>query len=160
MAKESLFNIISSDIHGARFLDLFSGSGAIGLEALSRGASEAVFVENAMPAARAIKENIKKTGLCDKAVLMEMSVTCAVSKLHDEGRSFEIIFLDPPYDTELAQQTLTILATTGLLARGGMIIAETDKKISPQLAENVPCNLCLADTRTYGRASFMFYRGA
>jgi len=158
MAKEGLFNMISSNIHGASFLDLFCGSGAIGLEALSRGAKEAVFVESAKPAIESTRYNIEKTRLSDSAKLMEMPVTKAIEKLESGKYCFDIIFLDPPYDTDLLTQTLNILTATNLLAPDGIIIAETDSKLSQEIAKNIPDKLKLTETRTYGRTCFLFYQ--
>jgi len=155
MAKENLFNILQPQIRGARFLDLFCGSGAVGLEALSRGAKEAVFVENSKPAIAAAVQNIEKTRLSHSAQLMEMPVANAIDKLIANRRCFDIIFLDPPYETGLLAQTLDILAGTDLLAPGGTIIAETDAKWENATA--VPSTLSLTDTRIYGRTCFLFY---
>ena len=157
MAKENLFNIISAEIRGVRFLDLFCGSGAIGLEALSRGAQEAVFVENAKPAIMATLQNLEKTKLTQNAELLEMSVEKAISKLDAGGRSFDIIFLDPPYDTDLLTQTLKQLAKTKLLSETGIIIAETDSKIHATSPMPTLSALELTNTRIYGRTCFLFY---
>jgi len=150
MAKENLFNIIAPQIRDAIFLDLFCGSGAIGLEALSRGASEAVLVDNCKNAISAAQQNIVKTRL--PANLMQMPVQAALAQLQAAKRQFDIIFLDPPYDdSNLLEKTLTTLATSSLLAEGGMIIAETDMEVQ------APKQLQLTDTRKYGRTSFLFY---
>jgi len=158
MAKESLFNVISAEICGARFLDLFCGSGAIGLEALSRGAEAAVFVENAKPAIAAILQNLEKTKLTSHAQLLEMPVEKAISKLDASGRGFDIIFLDPPYDTDLLSQTLSQLVQTHLLSETGIIIAETDSKIYRANPIPIPSTLELTDTRIYGRTCFLFFK--
>ena len=151
MAKESLFNILSGEIHGARFLDLFCGSGAIGLEAISRGAKEAVFVENAAHAISALLQNLEKTKLADYAEVLRMPVAKALDSLSASGRQFDIIFLDPPYDTTLLQETIDKLADTNILAKHGVIIAETDSKLHA-----MPLRLEVTDTRIYGRSCFMF----
>jgi len=158
MAKESLFNIISAEIRGTQFLDLFCGSGAIGLEALSRGAKEAVFVENFKPAIAATLQNLEKTKLTQHAQLLEMSVEKAIDKLDISGCSFDIIFLDPPYDTNLLTQTLNHLAKTHLLCETGIIIAETDSGAYEPSQVLAPSVFELSDTRTYGRTCFLFYK--
>lgn len=162
MAKENLFNIIAADIRGARFLDLFCGSGAIGLEALSRGAEAAVLVDSAKPAIAATKQNLEKSRLTQQAEVLEMPVTKAIDTLDMGKRVFDIIFLDPPYDTALLSQTLAQLAATGLLSETGVIIAETDAKLYEKANEmnqaNVPKALVLTDMRVYGRTCFLFYR--
>ena len=157
MAKESLFNIISAEIRGVRFLDLFCGSGAIGLEALSRGAKEAVFVENSKPAIAATLQNLEKTRLLQHAQLLEMPVEKAIDKLDTSGHLFDIIFLDPPYDTNLLIQTLNHLANTHLLCKTGIIIAETDAQIHKASPIPTPSAFELTDTRIYGRTCFLFY---
>jgi len=157
MAKESLFNIISANVRGARVLDLFCGSGAIGLEALSRGAAHAVFVDNAQPAINATLQNIEKTRLAHLAELVKLPAAQAISKLSATGRAFDIIFMDPPYETELLKEMLCLIAKANILAKDGMIIAETDTKLNVANPVDLPAELCLTDTRVYGRACFLFY---
>jgi len=153
MAKEGLFNILSEEIRGARFLDLFCGSGAIGLEAISRGAKEAVFVDNATPAISALSQNLEKTKLASSAEVLRMPVAKAIDCLAASGRQFDIIFLDPPYGTNLLQETLDKLADANILAKCGIIIAETDSKL-----HTTPLQMEVTDTRIYGRNCFMFIR--
>ena len=156
MAKENLFNILAPHVRGARFLDLFCGSGAIGIEALSRGADEAVFVENAKPAIDATQQNLEKTKL--KADVLAFPVQRAIDLLESEKRCFDIIFLDPPYETDLLIQTLKHLSKTHLLAANGLLIAETDSNFGDIVG--VPREFALVDKRNYGRTCFLFYRWA
>ena len=101
--KETLFNIIAFDLPEASFLDLFSGSGAIGIEALSRGAAEAVFVENAAECQKVIQANLVHTKLQGRARLLQTDVLSALDRLAAEGKKFDIIFMDPAlYRTGLA----------------------------------------------------------
>lgn len=116
--KETLFNVLQSDVYGARFLDLFSGSGAIALEALSRGACCAVMVENAGEAIRCIRENISFTGFGDCAKLMECDVITALKRL-DGQPPFDIVFMDPPYKLGIEEQI------TGLLSEAGYVTGDT-----------------------------------
>lgn len=95
--KETLFNILQGEIVDARFLDLFSGSGGIGIEALSRGAKQCVFVENEREAVTCIKQNLKTTRLSDQAQVMAMDVMQAIRRLDSLHEPFDIIFMDPPY---------------------------------------------------------------
>jgi len=157
MAKEGLFNILSAKIRAARFLDLFCGSGAIGIEALSRGAKEAVFVENTKAAIAATSQNIEKAKL-QSAQILEMSVEKAIGKLATNGRMFDVIFMDPPYDTKLITQTLFQLAEANLLAEMGIIVAETDSAAYKEVPIAIPSMLQLTDTRIYGRTCFLFYQ--
>ena len=123
--KETLFNMLQSDIAGCRFLDLYSGSGAIGIEALSRGAKEAVFVENARAAITVIKDNLTFTKLDSKAVVMEQDVLSAINRLAGKG-VFDIVFMDPPYGKLLEKQVLNCLASSGIVDKNTWIIVESD----------------------------------
>ena len=95
--KETLFNMLSNDIPGCRFLDVFSGSGAIGIEALSRGAAMAVFVENSRKAVECINKNLAFTKLADRAQVLSADAVQAVGMLERQGQAFDVIFMDPPY---------------------------------------------------------------
>ncbi|MCL2217177.1 MAG: 16S rRNA (guanine(966)-N(2))-methyltransferase RsmD [Defluviitaleaceae bacterium] len=151
-AKESLFSILGEEIIGARVLDIFCGSGAIGIEALSRGAAKVVFVDNAMPAIAATSANLAKTRLTPKGEVFCMKAAQAINKLEAESQRFEIIFIDPPYGTELLTGTLENLAHTNLLSDDGLIIAETDARERPV----IPQMYTLVSTRIYGRTKFLF----
>ncbi len=119
--KETLFNMINDKMYDCRFLDLFSGSGAIGIEALSRGAREAVFVENNKKAVSCIKENLKFTKLIDRAQIIERNAESAVAGL--SGR-FDVIFMDPPYDNEYEKQMLELISKSDIADRDTLIIVE------------------------------------
>ena len=125
--KETLFNVLQTEIAGSEFLDLFSGSGAIGIEALSRGARHATFVENAKPAIQCIKENITFTKFSDDSTIMEMDVFSALERLrgHEE---FDIIFMDPPYMLEIEPQVLDVLNNMSYVADNTIIIMETGRE--------------------------------
>ena len=99
--KETLFNMLQYQLAGCSFLDLFAGSGAIGIEALSRGASMAVFVEDAPRALACIRENLETTHLKDRALVLAMDVMGALKRLEADGKAFDLIFMDPPYDQQL-----------------------------------------------------------
>ena len=122
--KETLFNMLSQDIYGSYFLDLFSGSGAIGIEALSRGAKAAVFVENNRRAVQCIRENLTKTGLISEAVVMSEDCGSAIGRLDGEQRCFDIIFMDPPYNRQLEREMLALIRRTSLADAHTMIIIE------------------------------------
>ena len=126
--KETLFNIIAFDLPDARVLDLFSGSGGIGIEALSRGAKEAVFVESNDACARVIKENLLHTKLDKQATLLQMDVEEALRKLGNEGTCFDVIFMDPPYAAGLAEVSLNGILEHVLLAAEGFVIVEHGAK--------------------------------
>lgn len=107
--KETLFNILQNDIYGIRFLDLFSGSGGIGIEALSRGAVYACFVEQNKAAADCIRANLSFTRLSDGAAVLQCDVLMALSRLEGQ-QPFQIIFMDPPYGKGLEQEVLEMIA--------------------------------------------------
>lgn len=121
--KETLFNMISEYLADSYFLDLFSGSGAIGIEALSRGAAHAVFVEQSKKAMDCIRENLKHTKLADRARLYETDVFNALSRM-ETNRKFDYIFMDPPYNQLLEKRVLEYLSTSDILSDDGIIIVE------------------------------------
>ena len=123
--KETLFNMLQADVGGSRFLDLFSGSGAIGIEALSRGARECVLVENNRKAAACIRENLAFTHLAAGAERMECDSLTAIRRLADTGSEvFDIIFMDPPYGKELEKEAILALSHTKLVDEMTVIVAE------------------------------------
>lgn len=126
--KETLFNMLQTRLSEAAFLDLFSGSGAIGIEALSRGASEACFVESNKVAAACIRENLEFTRLKDRAAVMECDAVSAIHRLQGKGKRFDIIFMDPPYEQQLEKQALEALRETDLLDEDTLIIVEAAKE--------------------------------
>ena len=124
--KETLFNMIADQVPGSRFLDLFSGSGGIGIEALSRGAAAAVFVENNRQALRCIHENLNFTRLAPQGRVLAGDVIQTVQDMNGE-KPFTIIFMDPPYDCELEKRVLETLAGSTLVDENTVIIAEASK---------------------------------
>lgn len=124
--KETLFNVLQPWIPGGYFLDLFSGSGAIGIEALSRGAKKAYFVEQARKPAAVIRENLEFTHLTEDAVLMQEDVLSALRRLNGNV-SFDCIFMDPPYDHEWEKQVLLFLSGSSLLKEDALIVVEASK---------------------------------
>ena len=118
--KETLFNMLQYDLADCAFLDLFAGSGGIGIEALSRGAGQAVFVEQNEAAVQIVRENLKITKLEDRAVVMHCDALTALKRL--EGKYF--IFMDPPYDHELEKQMLEYLKTSSMIDKQSTIIIE------------------------------------
>ena len=125
--KESLFNMLNPDLYGCAFLDLFSGSGAIGIEALSRGAKKAVFVEESFECVGIIKQNLEFTRLNENAEILNEDVYAAVRKLGQRGEKFDIIFMDPPYAAGFYIPVLREIKKAGILADDGYIVAEAAK---------------------------------
>lgn len=125
--KETLFNMLQYDLYDTVFLDLFSGSGGIGIEAISRGAKKAIFVEQSPKAVQCIKENLKTTKLESSAEVIQSDVLTALHRL--EGREkIDYIFMDPPYNHELEKQVLTYLTTSTILAEDALIIIEASNE--------------------------------
>lgn len=121
--KETLFNILQTDIPDSRFLDLFSGSGAIAIEALSRGAAHAVLVEQNLKAAECIKENLVFTKLAERAEVQKCDVLTAMHRMEGQ-KPFDVIFMDPPYNQELERQVLEYLKNSTLADDYTVIVVE------------------------------------
>jgi 16S rRNA (guanine(966)-N(2))-methyltransferase RsmD len=149
--KESLFNILGQQPQGARVLDLFAGSGALGLEALSRGASEAVFVEHDRAAVQALRENISRLGCEARASIRREALPCAVAQV---SGSFDLVFLDPPYGCGLVDEALQALGQGALVAPEGLVVAEHSRR--DELPEQAG-SLCRVDRRRYGDTELSFY---
>ena len=126
--KETLFNMLSQNIYGCHFLDLFSGSGAIGIEALSRGALSAVFVENNRQAVTCIRENLTKTKLMPQAEIMSVDCQTAIDRLENGKRHFDIVFMDPPYNHEFENRVLEYLSHSPMVTEDTLIIIEASKE--------------------------------
>lgn len=122
--KETLFNMIGAELWDCCFLDLFSGSGAIGIEALSRGARWAVFVETNPKAVECIRENLKNTRLTEESMVMNCDALTALRRLEGKGSVFDFVFMDPPYNKELERQVLEYLSASGLIDGNTVMIVE------------------------------------
>lgn len=123
--KETLFNILQDDVPGSYFLDLFSGSGAIGIEALSRGAERAWLVEFGKEPLKCIRANLEKTRLTEQAVVLPVEVTYAISKLEKQGQAFDIIYADPPYKKKFEPKIAQLLTRTNIVKEGTLVILES-----------------------------------
>ena len=135
--KETLFNILQFQLADENFLDLFSGSGGIGIEALSRGAAKAVFVENNRKAVECIEDNLKATHLEEKAQIYGTDVVAAISQMN--GReSFGFVFMDPPYREQLEEPVLTALRQSSLIDEDTVIIIEALKETKLDFVEPLP----------------------
>lgn len=129
--KESIFNIVQFDIEGRRVLDMFCGSGQMGLEALSRGALSCTFVDINRSARAAVDANIESVGFIQQCKVSGADALSFVKKY--QGAPFDLIFLDPPYDTQLLEQTVSAICTFDILSVGGIIVCEGTREstISP-----------------------------
>lgn len=126
--KETLFNMIQGELPGCIFVDLFAGSGGIGIEALSRGASHAYFVESAKEAAACIQENLTFTKFSDSATLLKQDVFAALSSIHE--KEADIIFMDPPYEADYHERLLNALKEKNYVTDNTLLIMETSKEKS------------------------------
>ncbi len=149
--RESLFNILMPRVGGAAFLDLFAGTGANGLEALSRGAERAVLVDNAAAALTVIRRNITLCGFDDRAQCMHLDLPGGLDKL---SGPFDIVFADPPYVFAQAEALLCGLDTRQLVAPGGCIIYESARKTPPP---DILCRWTLFRRAEYGDTALSFY---
>lgn len=120
--KETLFNILQPHVPGSVFLDLFSGSGAIGIEAISRGAAKAYFVENASKAISCIQQNLSFTKFEDRGIVIRQDAFAALSGIREER--VDIIFMDPPYDQEYEKRVLSLLRLKPYVTEDTMIVVE------------------------------------
>ena len=129
--RETLFNVLGPAVEGSRFLDLYAGTGAVGIEALSRGATEAVFVENHAPAVKLIRENLTSLKIQSGVEVISSSVAAALQKLASWPREpFDFVFLDPPYALEEEYDTaLSALGYSKLISLNSIIIAEHRKTL-------------------------------
>jgi len=128
--KEALFNILGNGVVGSSFLDLYAGSGQIGIEALSRGAKEVIFVDNHPSAIRLIRTNLGFLHSEEDLKIPRNNVLRAISNLSKEKKRFDIIFLDPPYESRLVKNTLQALAKSDILKTTTLVIAEHHKSLN------------------------------
>lgn len=157
--KESLFNIIQNNLRDAVVLDLFAGSGQLGIEALSRGADKAYLCDINRDAVKMIKQNLEKTKLKDKAVVINEDYKKAL-RILNTNEKFDIIFIDPPYKEDIAVDSIIDIIHESKLKENGIMIIETDE-IERDLREiNKIENIKIIDQRKYGRASLIFIKEA
>ena len=127
--RETLFNILAPRIVGARFLDLCAGSGAVGIEALSRGAAEVTFIENNRRAAQLISENLQHCRIEDGVRIINRDALSALKYLAEQQLHYDLIYLDPPYDSQLYSPILWLLAKHSLVANEGTVIVEHRRQL-------------------------------
>jgi 16S rRNA (guanine966-N2)-methyltransferase len=160
--RETLFNVLAPRIEGARFLDLYAGSGAVGLEALSRGAQSVAFVDRAPAAMKALRANLERLGVKEGFAIHATGVREFLRKAQSEARGFDVAFLDPPYDA--AEEYVSALMALGrvdaaapLLAAGAVVIAEHRRK---EHLEDGYGSLTRTRLLEQGDAALSFYRVA
>ncbi len=152
--KEAIFDILQNQIEGREVLDLFAGTGALGIEALSRGARRAVFVESSPRCLTALRKNIEECRFQDRAQVLAREVKSGIKILEAKGESFQFIFLDPPYEKGFALKTLKALAVSPIVSSDTLIVAE--HAVSEEISSIPP--LQRVDARKYGGTRVSFFR--
>ena len=150
--KEGLFNIIQFDIEGRRVLDLFGGTGQLGIECLSRGADRAVFVDQRKDAAALIRDNLRTTELADRGQVVQGDSLAYLSSCREK---FHLIFLDPPYASELLEQALKTIVRFDILSGNGIIVCETP---ADRVLPEVPAPYRKGRDYRYGMIKLTLYR--
>jgi 16S rRNA (guanine966-N2)-methyltransferase len=156
--KEALFSILTSllgSFADLKVLDIFAGTGNLGIEALSRGASRAIFIDNGRDAVQIIGRNLSLLGFSSQAVVMAKDVSMALNMLDITGEQFDLVIIDPPYARGLAEHTLMQLANSRLLADDALVVAETSarEELPPEYGQ-----LRIFDRRVYGDTALAFLR--
>lgn len=153
--KEALFSKINFELQDAIVLDLFSGSGSLGLEAISRGAQKSFLCDNSKDAIKIINQNIEKTRTKEKILLFNMDYQKTLLEIEKKEIKFDIVFLDPPYKTDFAEDAAKQIVEKRLLSENGLIVLETDDKdkVLEKLDKNI---LEISDIKKYGRVYLLF----
>ena len=152
--RESIFNILASRVQDAQVLDLFAGTGSLGMEALSRGAHSALFIDSNESLVKVIKENLGKLGFEESCQVWRASCFGAMEKISQSGSRFDLIFSDPPYRKALTEVVLRALDRWNLLSDGGLIVTETSK--GEELPEKA-YNFTACSERVYGDTKVVFW---
>jgi len=160
--KTALFDILSTRVEDARFLDLFAGTGSVGIEALSRGATKATFIEKSHSVLKIVRENLQITGLADRAETLHADAfkflqDCASDPLRSPCGKYDIIYVAPPQYQEMAARALGLLDRSWLLRENGLVIVQIHPKERPGVAAVPLTRLRLTDERRYGSTLLMFY---
>jgi 16S rRNA (guanine966-N2)-methyltransferase len=153
--KTALFDILSVRVEDANFLDLFAGTGSVGIEALSRGAANATFIELSIAALKLVRENLQITGLTDRAETLHMDAFKFL-QTHAE-RSYDIIYVAPPQYKGMAVRALALLDNSSLVPETGMVIVQIHPRERSEIVAVSLTRLVLTDERRYGSTLLMFY---
>jgi 16S rRNA (guanine966-N2)-methyltransferase len=151
--KESLFNILHS-VEGSYFLDLFAGSGNVGLETLSRGARFSIFMERDVRLVEAIRKNLSQLGFSERAEVIAADAERGLGRLVQRKERFDIVFADPPYDEGLARETLQWLGKEDVLTENGIVVLQ--HSVREELGGSQAQTLVMADQRRYGDTMLSF----
>lgn len=150
--KEPLFSIIQNNLQGANVLDLFAGSGALGIEALSRGSRHCTFCDKSYKAIQMLKENVRKTRMEEKSTILNEDYNKCLEKLKEK---YDLIFIDPPYKLDIAVKAIKKIINLGILSSDGIIVLETDEE-ERELEELKQVEIEVYDKRKYGRVKLLF----
>ena len=153
--KEALFNILPHDLSGIKLLDLFAGTGNVSIEAISRGAAEAILIDSSDQSGNVIRENLRRLRFMDRTRVWIVPVSRALRLLARRGESFDMIFLDPPYQRNRVEACLKIIARGNLLRSSGTLIVEhsTREQVEPEYG-----SLVMQDRRSYGDTLLSFFK--
>jgi len=152
--REALFDIIGTYIQGACFLDLFAGTGAVGIEALSRGAKKVIFIEKELRCIKIIKENLEKTKNSEYAIVYKIDFLSGLKTLAKKNYLLDYIFLDPPYNIGLANTSLSEISKLAILNKSGLVIAQHYKR---ETVNDEFKNLKLFKQKKYGECCLSFF---
>jgi 16S rRNA (guanine966-N2)-methyltransferase len=152
--KGSLFNILGDSVIDSAFLDLFGGTGGIGIEALSRGAEHVVFIDTDIKSIKVLKGNLEHLNIIDNVEVLNTDYSTGISKLYNNNKKFDIIFIDPPYSVGLAQNALVEIDKHPILAQSGLIIVEHDSKDEMPSSQG---KLYMYRSKQYGNTTLSFY---
>ncbi|UCD84144.1 MAG: 16S rRNA (guanine(966)-N(2))-methyltransferase RsmD [Deltaproteobacteria bacterium] len=153
--REAIFSIIVDELPDSNVLDLYAGSGTLGIEALSRGAKDAVFIENHLEAIRVLKKNLESCQLVNRGMVIRRRVETAIRLLGGKRKIFDLIFLDPPYEKDLVGKTLKALSSSSILKPGSLVVVQHSRR------ETIPealGRLVFTDQRRYGETLISFFR--
>ena len=153
--KESLFNIIQEKINGSVVLDLFAGSGALGIEAISRGAKKAYFCDNNYDAIKMIEKNIEKTHFQEQSIIISSDYKKCIKSIREK---IDLVFIDPPYKDDLSVDSIKIIIEQGILNKDALMIIETDEICRDKRNLEELTNIKIVDERKYGRANLLFIK--
>jgi 16S rRNA (guanine(966)-N(2))-methyltransferase RsmD len=153
--RETLFNILAPRIEGSRFLDICAGSGAVGIEALSRGSSRVTFIDRSRRACFTIEENLEAIGAADQATIINRDAVAAIRRLAEESAQFDIAFFDPPYASGIYSQVTELLADGGLLSDDAIVVVEHHSKTPPEAEHS---SLKMYRIVKQGESALAFYR--
>ncbi len=153
--REAIFSIIGQNLSGVKVLDLFAGTGSLGLEALSRDALHSVFIDNSQQSVNLIKKNLALFGYQDRAAILRRDLKKGIPRNHPLlTESFDLVFLDPPYGKNFVTVLLEMLSTTDLVSSRSRVVAESSKDDNPPVSFG---NLKKVDTRLYGGTNINIY---